>query len=262
MDAICKNCQNSFEAKRSTAEFCSTNCRVKYNNKTNITFKVYGLKNPLTNKLFYVGCTRQELPIRLQCHINEISSLRLSLPSKKQEVIKQIMEAGQRPSIELLELTDEKGLKEAEQRWIHNLKLTTGITNFEITGKGPYNTKKEKVIKVSAKKDRLCIVCGKNYKGTKKAKVCSGNCRVQLKRLLDKGLKPAFETLAKTLIDAGAKFIGLDKSVVADTPLKEVPFDEQKQWEESKSAASGPAVKVTINKGAYMNDAIKKKLGL
>ena len=33
MKKDCKNCQEPFEAKRSTAEFCSTNCRVKCNNK-------------------------------------------------------------------------------------------------------------------------------------------------------------------------------------------------------------------------------------
>lgn len=33
MEKNCKNCTQPFDAKRSTAEFCSTNCRVKWNNK-------------------------------------------------------------------------------------------------------------------------------------------------------------------------------------------------------------------------------------
>lgn len=62
---------------------------------------------------------------------------------------------------------------------------------------------------MARKSEKMCIVCGNVFKGTAKAKVCTknSNCRVQLKRLLDKGQKPPFELLAKAPIINGVHFI-------------------------------------------------------
>ena len=52
MEKNCKFCTKKFEAKRSTADFCSTNCRVKWNNKKAKTPDNFGLivpRVPVTN---------------------------------------------------------------------------------------------------------------------------------------------------------------------------------------------------------------------
>lgn len=46
-----------------------------------------------------------------------------------------------------------------------------------------------------AKTEKICIVCGNNFKGTAKAECCGSNCRVKLKRLLEKGEQPKFRLI-------------------------------------------------------------------
>lgn len=48
------------------------------------------------------------------------------------------------------------------------------------------------------KKDRLCPVCGKTFKGTAKAQVCGSTCRGRLKRLIETGQKPEYYMMAKS----------------------------------------------------------------
>lgn len=138
MNKNCKFCTEEFNAQRSTAEFCSTNCRVKYNNSTPQTFAIYGLRNPLTDKIFYVGCSCQNLKIRLRCHINDSLNVRAPRPSRKEEIIQQIIAAGKEPLIEIFEKVDTDKARDSEQKWIKELSTTCELTNFEVTGKGPY----------------------------------------------------------------------------------------------------------------------------
>ena len=47
------------------------------------------------------------------------------------------------------------------------------------------------------KKDKVCPVCGKTFKGTAKAQVCGSTCRSRLKRLIEAGGKPEYYLIAK-----------------------------------------------------------------
>lgn len=47
MEKNCKFCNKLFEAQRSTAEFCSPNCRVKWNNKKDKSPENFGLLIPI-----------------------------------------------------------------------------------------------------------------------------------------------------------------------------------------------------------------------
>jgi hypothetical protein len=146
MEKTCKYCEEIFEAKRSTADFCSTNCRVKFNNSNPKTYAIYCLINPITGVIFYVGCSCQNLSFRLQCHINEYTPERIhDRPSPKQSVIQEILAAGKKPTIEVLEKVNTADAKDAEQRWIKKL-TSEGVvlTNFEVTGKWPYKNSKLK----------------------------------------------------------------------------------------------------------------------
>lgn len=62
-------------------------------------YKIYVLKNPRTDEIFYVGQTSQELPIRLLGHIHESGE---SNPEKR-EYIKTLMDQGFRPLINPIE---------------------------------------------------------------------------------------------------------------------------------------------------------------
>lgn len=46
----CLECQKSFEAERSTAKFCSANCRVKYNNNKNEVYDAGKIENPVNDE--------------------------------------------------------------------------------------------------------------------------------------------------------------------------------------------------------------------
>lgn len=56
------------------------------------------------------------------------------------------------------------------------------------------------------KKDKICPVCGKDFKGTAKAQVCGSTCRSRLKRLIEAGDKPEYLLIAKS---KGQKVPGL-----------------------------------------------------
>lgn len=62
-------------------------------------YKIYVLKNPLTDEIFYVGQTSQELNTRLSGHINETGGSNRA----KKEYIKAIVEKGAKPIIEAIE---------------------------------------------------------------------------------------------------------------------------------------------------------------
>ena len=136
MKKICKYCQTEFEPKRSTKEFCSANCRVKWNNKKgefpikeakeNIkpekhTIKIYKLISPIDNSVFYIGKTFNTIVNRLNAHIKEIND---GVKSKKREIIKSIIDNNLTPLIEEIEsfecknAEDELVVNERELYWI------------------------------------------------------------------------------------------------------------------------------------------------
>ena len=69
-----------------------------------------------------------------------------------------------------------------------------------------------------AKSEKTCIVCGEKFDGTAKAKVCSGGCRIKLKRTLDKGQKLPDKPIASKKIS--------EVEIVPMPPLKKLTSKE------------------------------------
>jgi len=52
--------------------------------------------------------------------------------------------------------------------------------------------------KQTRKSSKICLVCGKDFKGTAAAQSCGNACRVFLHRLLAAGKRPEFYLIAKS----------------------------------------------------------------
>ena len=82
-------------------------------------YKIYVLRNPTTEEIFYVGQTKMPLEIRLSGHISETGANR-----DKINYIKEILESGKRPIIEAIETIattcyiDTMAVNEREIYWI------------------------------------------------------------------------------------------------------------------------------------------------
>lgn len=82
-------------------------------------YKIYILRNPITEEIFYVGQTKMPLETRLSGHISETGANR-----DKINYIKTILEAGQKPIIEAIETIattcyiDTMAVNEREIYWI------------------------------------------------------------------------------------------------------------------------------------------------
>lgn len=48
------------------------------------------------------------------------------------------------------------------------------------------------------KKDKICLVCGENFKATGKVNTCGGACRIKLMRLKKEDKKPEYAYIAKS----------------------------------------------------------------
>lgn len=87
------------------------------------TYKIYVLKNPFTNEVFYVGQTMSDLEIRLAGHLSQSESNK-----PKNDYINQILENGGRPIIEPVETInaicylDKLLVNEREIFWIKHFK--------------------------------------------------------------------------------------------------------------------------------------------
>lgn len=80
---------------------------------------IYGLFSP-DDELRYIGLTIRSLDVRLHDHLD---SYRLKKDNYKNNWIKSLLKAGQKPYIQLIqELTNLKDLKEAEKYWIYYFK--------------------------------------------------------------------------------------------------------------------------------------------
>lgn len=65
-------------------------------------FKIYKLITPDTNKIFYIGLTKQTLKRRLSKHIQDSSSLK-EVNVEKMKIIRSLLLSGLKPIIELIE---------------------------------------------------------------------------------------------------------------------------------------------------------------
>ena len=94
----------------------------------NIVTKIYGLVNPVSGEIFYIGCTRKTLASRLECH--KRSSRRSKSP--KARYIKWIQWMGLQPDIVELDCLVNASIadiKAKEQAYIDFYGLTRPLTN-------------------------------------------------------------------------------------------------------------------------------------
>lgn len=81
---------------------------------------IYGLTDPRTNQVRYVGKTVQPLKLRLQQHIFPARTHRQN--HARAQWIRALIEQGLKPEIVLLETVPESEWREAERRWIAHYK--------------------------------------------------------------------------------------------------------------------------------------------
>jgi len=82
---------------------------------------IYGLLNPITEELFYIGQTRKRREFRLLEHIEKAVG-RSHLPVH--EYIRQLMSQGRIPSIFVIEKVDPELADESEIYWIQHFGST------------------------------------------------------------------------------------------------------------------------------------------
>lgn len=106
---------------------------------------------------------------------------------------------------------------------------------------------------MAKKTDKICIVCGKIFQGTAKAKVCTpkSNCRVQLKRLLAKGIKPPYELLAKSVNKKS-------ETKQNSTSEKEMKNDDKKDQVENNYPISFGELLSMAKNGVYDTNSFKQ----
>jgi hypothetical protein len=107
-------------------------------------YKIYGLVDPRTNEIRYVGKTKRTLRVRLRAHIND----RPKSNTYKHNWINQLKQINLEPIIIELELCDENTWIEREKYWISYFE---NLTNLTTGGEGCDYFKKEILKKISTK---------------------------------------------------------------------------------------------------------------
>lgn len=74
------------------------------------------------------------------------------------------------------------------------------------------------------KKDLVCPVCGKEFKGTAKAMMCSSTCRTRLRRMLALGQKPEFYLNSK---NRGQKLPKIEERLKSPPMAKALTYEEK-----------------------------------
>ncbi len=83
-------------------------------NKSEKTYQIYTLEDPITNEIRYVGFTSRSLPDRCSKHINECKKRN----DYKSNWIKSILKKGLKPLIKHLDFCDKTNWQIIEQYWI------------------------------------------------------------------------------------------------------------------------------------------------
>ena len=147
------------------------------------TATIYGLVNPVDDKIFYVGRTENPIEIRLYNHLKK-SDLKIGVCNKnKIDIINTILGLGMQPQIisleKIIDLTKlgviEKS-KIKEKDWIASISLSgielTNVVHNPI--KNIFHKPKTYKMKV------ICLQCNKEFDAQRNtAKFCSPNCRVK-----------------------------------------------------------------------------------
>lgn len=118
-------------------KFCNSTCRSnfwqKQDREKKATHSIYGLLDPIIDKYFYVGKTKNKLKGRLTAHIADLTSPGDDLNKEKIEYIRSLIAKKSYPKIVLLETIEpasDKSPMEREYHWVDQLKkLGHPITN-------------------------------------------------------------------------------------------------------------------------------------
>ena len=106
---------------------------------------IYGMQNPNTGEIFYIGATRKSLSQRLNSHYQHLNEVKKGIrnTNKRFEYLKSL---NKKPNMLLLELCTNNELFQREKIWIENFKnINPNLTN-EALYFDPcfYKTKEEK----------------------------------------------------------------------------------------------------------------------
>jgi hypothetical protein len=138
-----------------------------------ITYRIYCLKHPDTNEVFYIGKTTKELRERLTGHIGSISSGSNNNQAKN-DAIKEILATGTKPIIEEVEViygtcyihSVEAGAR--EYYWINYYStIGNGITNYVGVKTNPTSMYWEKYVRElkEGRGEMANYLCGKTQYG-------------------------------------------------------------------------------------------------
>lgn len=112
--------------------------------------KIYGLIDPKTGTIRYVGKTVNDLKHRLSAHISESRNLQNNHP--KHRWIRKVFDSGDEPNIVLIEEVDDEIWEDREKYWINFYKHTNNLTNISEGGIKPPNHQNEKRSEETKKK--------------------------------------------------------------------------------------------------------------
>lgn len=129
----CLFCHKEMNNKTSKKVFCSDKCRVYFNRSKKVSGGfIYGLKNPIDNKIFYIGKTTMSIDARAGCHISEKKN------GKKNNIIQDIIAAGKDVIVEEIEFIESESileinykLSEREKFWIEYFNEEGGLSNIQ-----------------------------------------------------------------------------------------------------------------------------------
>ena len=109
-------------------------------------YSIYCLKDPRTNQIRYVGMTGENPYVRLGAHISGVFSGSLSRNNKKKRWIRDLVEKGLLPKLQILETTNtSKSALKLESSWIKQFKKDgVDLVNM-INRPNTYNGRKKRI---------------------------------------------------------------------------------------------------------------------
>jgi len=103
---------------------------------------IYGLQDPTTDELRYIGVTRRSINVRLSEHISDASHPPRVYPRHCRNWVLSLLRKGQRPEIFKIEVVPENAWEDEERFWIGYFRyIGANLTNLADGGLGAYGTK-------------------------------------------------------------------------------------------------------------------------
>lgn len=209
---------------------------------------IYGLRDPRTQELRYVGKTDKLLSTRLSQHISEAK--KISKKAHRHKWILQVLKDGLKPIIEPLEETDDQNWEEAERRWIARFREQgVRLTNMTDGGEGPVGRKLSPEQIELIRKVNLGNKHGLGYRHTEETKRKMSESKKGKPRTCP--LLPVTDETRKKLSEAGRgrKLSEETKQKIAESK-KGKPRSEETREKLRKA-----------NLGKRYSDEVKKRVG-